>query len=211
MAEQLGTLVAELQALDEAHSLGDVKDKKYEARKQELLEVIGLAKVRARLSLGEEVLAQHHYQRAHFPLTDVAFRDAAQEAVSYYATGRRVFQWRFYDSPGRRQKSLCGEDQLESLDYAHLHTVAPRREWRWGEAAVALIMTVLALLLWPYLEISGPLLVLVGAAGLGHALLIPTPYWVMSGKDESRAWRVYAMGKPSAKALVHVVQAGSNK
>jgi hypothetical protein len=204
-------LIVELQALDEARTLGDIKDNKYEARKQELLEGIGLAKVRARLSPGEEIVAQHHYQQSHFPFTGFAFNDVAQESVSFFATGRRVCRWRFLDHPGRRQSSLATEDRLEALDFDRIHAFVRRREWRWGEAAAAVAMIALSLLLWPYLEFSGPILVLVGAAGMGHALCVPTPYWVISGKDESHAWRVYAARKPSAKALIQAIQVGLDK
>lgn len=206
--EPVGLLVAELQALDAAHALGDVKDKQYQGHKEELLRQIGRAKVRARLAPGEEVLAEHHFQQSHFPFTGFAFGDVAQESVSFFATDRRLCRWRFVDRPDRRQSSLSGEDRLEALDYENMRGVVLRREWRWGEAAVALATLVLALLLWPWLQFSAPILAFVGAAGLAHALFVPTPYWLIANREGSQEWRVYAAGKPSAKALIEVVQVG---
>ncbi len=205
--EALDPLLSELEVLDAAHALGDVKDKQYEQRKQGLLVEIGLAKVKARLAPGEEVLAQHHFQQSRFPFTGFAFQDAAQESLSFFATGRRIFRWRFVDHPDRRA-SLHGRDRLEAQDYSRLRAVLPRREWRWGEAAAAVATILLALVFWSWLEITGPVLLLVGAAGLGHALFWPTGYWLLAGTDQSRAWRVYAVRKRSARALIGVVKAG---
>ncbi|MHB1132956.1 MAG: hypothetical protein ACYC4L_11265 [Chloroflexota bacterium] len=204
-------LIAALEGLEAAHALGDVKDKPYEQRKQEVLEQIGLARVHARLAPGERVLARHHYQLAHFPFTGVALRDVAQEGVSYYATESRLFRWSFADRPGRRWSALGTGDSLEWRDYTQLGLVARRREYRWGEAGVALAMIVVALLLLPHLAFSGPILVFVGAAGLAHALLVPTPYWLVAAADEASAWRVYAARQASARALIETVQAGRER
>ena len=208
LATPVADLIAELQVLDTAHELGDVKDKPYERRKQELLEAIGLAKVKARLAAGENVLVRHHYQQAHFPFTGVALRDVATQNTSFFATERRVFRWCFSDLPGRRQATLGADETLSWLPYAQLRTVTAGREYRWGEAAVAAGMMALSWLLWGYLEFSGPILMLVGAAGLAHALLVPTPFWTLAGRDAARAWRVYAAGQATAKTLVEAVRAG---
>ena len=199
-------LVDQLQYLDEEHDLGDVKDKAYQKRRDELLQQLGRAKVQARLGANEQVLAEHHCVQAHFPFTGFAFKDVAEESVAFYATDSRLCRWSYLERPHHRLSSLLHEDKLEVVPYDQLAAPAKRREYRWGEAAVALAMVVLALLLWPLLEISGPFLVLVGAAGLVHALLVPTPYWVVAAGREAGEWRVYAARKKSAQQLVGVLR-----
>lgn len=200
-------LVAELEDLDRERQLGDVRERLYRRRRDELIEQIGRAKVRARLRPGEVILAEHHFVQAHFPFTSFAFKDVAEESVAFYATDQRLFRWRFVDRPLARVESLCRSDQLESLAYSQVREVVQGREHRRGEAAVAIVMVLSALLFWSWLEISGPMLALVGGLGLAHALLLPTPYWsIRAAKGGDEPWLVYAARNKSARALLSVVQ-----
>lgn len=200
-------LAEELQALDERHKLGDVRDKPYQKQRDELLEHIGREKVRAHLEPEEEILAEHHFVRAHFPFTRFAFQDVAQEALSFYATNRRLLRWRFRERPGARVASLCRRDDLDVLDYGDVQSLAVHRDYRWGEGIVAVCMLVLAALLWPLLEVTGPMLVLIAGLALLHVLFMPTRYLlIVAGPDESRQWRVYAANKKSARQLIATVR-----
>lgn len=200
-------LVQELQALDERHKLGDIRDKAYQKQREELLEEIGREKVRGYLEPGEEIIVEHHFVQAHFPFTRMAFQDVAQEALSFYATDRRLFRWRFLERPGQRVASLCRDDSLDVLYYDDVRTFTVKREYRWGEAVVAICMLALAVALWPLLEVTGPMLVLIGGLALAHVLLMPARYLhIAAVPDQVQEWRIYAANKKSARGLISTVR-----
>ena len=68
-------------------------------------------------------------------------------------------------------------DEVDGRWYANLSRMERRREARWSEALTELVILAVAAVLWPFLELMGPLVLLTGLAGIRHALLPPTP-WV---------------------------------
>ncbi|MHB1417916.1 MAG: hypothetical protein ACYC1C_21915 [Chloroflexota bacterium] len=203
--QHIDVLTAELTALDKQRALGDVRDRAYLKRHDELLRELAHNKVRAQLESGEEILAEHHFMQAHFPFTKLALQDVSQEVVSVYATSRRLFRWHYLEEP-KSQAQWSGEaGTLETLAYTQIREVAQRREYRRGEALVAVVMLIVAALLWPLLEITGPLLVGIGLLALLHVGLMPTRYTLVASASGKKEWRIYAPNKQTGRQLRAIV------
>jgi hypothetical protein len=200
-------LIDELQALDEQHQMGDVRDKAYQRQRDELLAQIGREKCRAILEHEEKIVGEHHYVQSHFPFAKLSLQDTAQESWSFYLTDRRLFRWHFVERPFARAASLGNDDNLECIWLLDIQGIARRKEYRMGEAAIAAIMILLAVLLWPILTITGPGMALVGALALIHVAAMPTRYLsIATGLTAEPEWRIYAVRKKSGRALVYALQ-----
>jgi hypothetical protein len=198
----------ELRDLHLRHASGDVPARTFERRAAEG----GLALIRAvaasRLEGDERVLAEHHVTHAHLRLAESVLREPEQEVVSLFATGRRLLRLRSRLSP--RQPMSCDHDdrtEIADLRYPDIARAVTRREVRWGEAAAGVVIVAMALLLGDWLQVTGTLLVGLGAAGILHALFLPTRWVELQPRDPEREpWRVSAVGRKSGRRLLAVVR-----
>jgi hypothetical protein len=176
-------------------------------------EIRGLAGKRARGDLGERafrrrgLLAEHHVVHSHFRWTESVLDEPEQATVSYFATGRRLLRVRGTLVAGRGQAGDTSKAVVDDIAYAQVKAIESRRQWRWGEVATGAAIVLLALLLRGTLAVTGPVLVLLGAAGALHGLLMPTRWTelVLAGPDR---FEIHGTWRRSGRRLLAAIRNG---
>jgi hypothetical protein len=164
--------------------------------------------VASKLSGDERVLAEHHVTHAHLKIAESVLREPEQEAVSLFATDRRLLRLGSWLLP-RQPMSCDGGDRTEvaELRYGDIARIVTRRQVRWSEAAAGLMIVAAALLLRDWLEITGPVLLGLGLLGILHALWLPTRWIELQPKDPIREpFRVWGARRATARRLLAVVR-----
>jgi hypothetical protein len=151
---------------------------------------------------------------AHLKLTNSVLREPEQLTVSLFATEHRLLRVRGTLQPGRPVS--CDEADgtvVDGLPYADIAQVLPRWQVRWGEAGVGLTIAALAFALRDLLTVTGPVLALLGGAGVLHGLLLPTRWLELVAQDSCPEPRfvVHAPLRKSARRLLAAVRAGLAK
>ena len=149
--------------------------------------------------------------RPIFDLTQSVLREPEQEAVSLFATDRRLFRIQSILMPNR-PPTADEHDQtvIEEIPLNKIRSLSLRRQIRWGEAGVGAVMGAFALLFAPWLSFTGPFLIGLGAAGIFHGLLLPTRWIEIIAQEErippTDPISIYALRKRSARDLVQFLQ-----
>ena len=189
---------------------GDLTEKVFQRELIERTVELYRALIKDRLAKGETIQKEHHVSQAHFRLTQSVLREPEQSAVSLFSTDRRLFRIRSSFLPSR-PPTADEKDQtrIEELPLRKIRALSLRRQVRWGEAGVGAVMAAFALLFAPWLSITGPFMIGLGAAGLLHGLLLPTR-WIeiipQEGGPATDPILIYALRKRSARDLVQFLQ-----
>jgi hypothetical protein len=212
----LDGLRAEVSGLAEKRSRGDLTEKAFRRRALQLS--VELARMEAgAASPGEAILAEHHVVHSHFRLTESLMREPEQTTVSYFATERRLVRVQGSLVTGRAPTTDETNGDLrdparvvvDSVPYDRLRRIERRVEWRWGEVATGLVIVLAALLLRGLLAVTGPVLVLLGVAGMTHGLLMPTRWAEIVVDDEDLSpLAMHGIWKRSGRHFLAVVNAG---
>jgi hypothetical protein len=213
MAAADDDLRQELHALLERRRRGDLREKDFQRQLMDTSVALCRAVVARRLAPGEQVIAEHHLVHSHFNVTQSILKEPEQSTVSLFATERRLIRVRGAIRPGRSLS--CDEADgtvVDELPYARVHALARRCQRRWGEAAVGLGATTLALALGDTLAVTGPLLAALGLAGVAHALLMPTKWMeVLTGAGDAEPeppFAIHGLRRKSARALLAALHDG---
>ncbi len=201
---EIASLRAELAELHEKGLTGEIPRRKLESTVAEKTVALYRAAVLSRLDGGERVVAEHHAALGHMHLTESVLREPDQEAISLFATDRRLIRVRALLS-SEKPVSLSEQDGtvIDELPLEAIEGLVVRRQVRWGEAATGIAITAFALLFRPWLLVTGTLLAALGALGVLHALVVPTR-WIeirAPARLAPEPWRILAVRKKSARAL----------
>ena len=183
--------------LFERRARGDVPDRDFRRRLAESSVALSRAVARERLLPDEKILAEHHLEHSHFKLNQSLLAEPEQATASFFASDRRLIRVCGTLLPNRPVS--CDEADhtvVDELAYEHMQCVAIRKQIRWGEAATGCVVMLAALLLGRTLAVTGPLLVLLGLAGMLHGLLFPTRWIEIVARD----------GEPVPPFLIHGVR-----
>jgi hypothetical protein len=209
MTTDLDRLRGEIRSLAEKHARGDIRDKEFEPALAERTVGLYRALVQRRLDQGESILAEHHVVFSHTRLTESMLREPEQTAVSFFATDKRLWRVR---SPLRAGLPPLADDtggaRLDSTSYDRIESLETRRRVRSGEVGVGLGLIAVAAAFQNWLSVTGPLLMLLGALGVLHGLLLPTR-WIevrIRGAPPEEPMAVYALRKKSGRRLLKVVR-----
>jgi hypothetical protein len=168
-------LRAELERLHERRRRGALGERDSERALAEGSVELCRAVIRGRLAPDEPILAEHHVVSAQLRLSRSLLRESDQRAVSLLLTDRRLLRLRATVAPDRPTTCDAHDatvvDELALCELRALHT---RRTPRWGEAAAGLTILAVAALVQDWLQVTGPLLLALGALGVLHALALPT-------------------------------------
>jgi hypothetical protein len=209
MSATADDLRRELRDLLDRRGRGDVREKDFQRRQADLSVLLARAVVSERLPVDEPVLAEHHLVHSHFKLTESLLAEPEQATVSLFATERRVLRMRGAVRPGRAVTCDAADGTLvDELAYARIRGLAPCGQWRWGEALVGTAVVLLAVLFGDLLAVTGRLLVLLGAAGALHALLLPTRWIEIVTRDQppDPPFAIHGIRRKSAKVLLGVLR-----
>jgi hypothetical protein len=205
-------LRGEIRDLVAGRAAGDVPERKYEKLFAERAVDLVRATVRERLSEGEEVLAEHHVVHAHLRLSESVLREPEQQATSLFLTEQRLLRLRSTVVPGR--PVTCDErdgTRIDDVPICAIRRLRTCREVRVGEIATGLVICAVALVAYHWLAITGPLLVLLGLAGVVHALALPTR-WVRLEVDApdpaAEPICIHGMRSRSGRSLLRKLRSG---
>jgi hypothetical protein len=208
-------LRTEISGLAEKRARGDLAEKAF--RKRALQLSVELARMEARAAApGEDIVTEHHVVHSHFRLTESLMREPEQTTVSYFATLRRLIRVRGTLVTGRMPATDDAQADakdpastvVDSVPYEKLRSIERRAEWRWGEVGTGLAIVLGALLLGDLLAVTGPVLVLLGLAGMIHGLLMPTRWAELVVDDEAvSSLAVHGVWKRSGRRFLAAVRA----
>jgi len=212
-AENLESVRAELRDLTERRRRGDLTDKRFHRKLLDLSVELARAEARVALPDDEPILAEHHIVHSHFKLTESLLKEPVQATVSMFATARRLLRVRGSLAPEAGMLSHTpGNTVVDQLDYGRVRDIDGKVEWRWGEVGTGLVIVLSALLLRGLLAVTGPVLMLLGIAGVLHGLLLPTRWIeVVSTEDVEPRFAIHGAWRKSARQLLAVLRHGVRK
>lgn len=204
------TLRAEIRTLVVGRRRGDIPERGFERRLTEKMLDLCRAVVRSVLAPDEPMRLEHHVVHAHLRLSQSVLKEPEQHAVSLFLTPRRLLRLRTVVSPGR--PATCDERDGTVIDDLPLERVANlrvHRQVRWGEAAAGAVIAAVGAVGRPWLAATGPILVVLGIAGIIHGLLLPTRWCEVEthGAAIEEPVRIFALGRRSGRALVRALRA----
>lgn len=210
MTTEVEVIRHKIRGLYPKRKIGDLTEKVFQ---KELIErTLDLYRelLKGRLHKGESIIKEHHVVRSHLKLAQSVLREPEQEAVSLFTTDRRLFRIQSILLPNR-PPTADEQDQtvIEELPLNKIRSLSVRRQVRWGEVGVGVVMGAFALLFAPWLSFTGPFMIGLGAAGVLHGLLLPTR-WIeiipQEGGPSTDPILIYALRKRSARDLVRFLQ-----
>jgi hypothetical protein len=190
---------------------GDVTEKVFRRRLLELSVELARGEANATMEHDEQIVAEHHVVHSHFKLTQSLLQEPEQATVSFFATDRRLVRVRGTLAPGGAES---GEEAtrtfVDGVAYARMKKVERKVAWRWGEVGTGLAIVLLALLFRGTLAVTGPVLVLLGTAGVLHGLLLPTRWIEIAVQDEAvdPPFAIHGVWRKSARRVLSVVRKG---
>ena len=97
---------------------------------------------------------------------------------------------------------------VDELPYANMRQAVVRKQLRWGEAAVGCGIVVMALLMGRTLAVTGPLLVVLGFAGILHGLLLPTRWIEIVPRDTKPdpPFQIHGVRRKGARRILAIVR-----
>ena len=208
LGQNVESVRAELRDLGERRRRGDVTEKSFRRDLLNLSVELARAEARAALSDDEPILAEHHIAHSHFQLTQSLLKEPEQATVSLFATARRLLRVRGSLAVAAGMLSQASaKTVVDHLDYARVKDIESKVERRWGEVGTGFVIVLLALLSRGLLAVTGPVLVLLGIAGMLHGLLLPTR-WIEVASNEQVEPRfiIHGVRRKSARQLLAVLR-----
>lgn len=210
MTTDADALRAHLTKLYVDRTVGDVSERIFLSKSTETTVDLYRAIITGKLAKDEEVIAEHHTINSHFRLTQSVLREPEQHGISFFLTSRRLLRLRSTLFPGqpptadRRDGTRVDSFRLERVD-----GLLQRRQFRWGEAGVGALIGCMAILFAPWLEITGPVLIVLGTLGVLHAMLRPTRWTevrIRGGGTGGDPVVIYSVRKKSARKLLKLLR-----
>ena len=210
MTTEAESLRTQIRQLYPKRQRGDLTEKVFQKELIERTLDLYRALLKPKFQKGEAIQREHHVVRAHTRLTTSVLREPEQEAVSLFATDRRLFCVQSSLLPDRPPTADEKDNTvIREVPLKQNISLTPRRQIRWGETGVGAAMGVFALLFAPWLSFTGPFLIGLGAAGLVHGLVLPTR-WIEISTPETDLSQdpitILALRKKSARNLVQFLQ-----
>jgi hypothetical protein len=210
MMTEVEDLRGKIRQLYSKRELGDLTEKAFQR------ELVGgtldlyRTLLKNRLYKEETILKEHHVVQAHFRVTQSVLGEPDQETISLFATDRRLFCIRSVLKPNR-PPTADTQDQtvIEEIAFKKIESLKLRHQIRWGEVGVGAAMGGMALLFGPWLSFTGPFLIGLGAAGILHALMMPTRWIEIIPRESDPSQSpilIQALRKRSARNLVRFLK-----
>ncbi len=199
----------EIRQLFVEHARGDLRERSFQRALAQRSMDLYRAVVGKSMAAGESILQEHHVIRAHMRLTQSVLKEPEQEAISLFATDRRLIRLRSAQLPGR---PATGDEQDRTVvDHVPLNRIEGfqvHRQIRPGEAWAGLAIAGIGILFYDWLSLTGPILIVLGILGALHGLLLPTRWMEVKagGASLQDPLLIYAMGKKSGKALMRFLR-----
>lgn len=206
----LEALREDIRRLRQNYATGDIGEKKFQIALAEKTVALYQATVGGLLAKDETVIHSHHIVRGHLRLTQSVMKEPEQQAVSLFLTERRLIRLRSTLLPDR--PITCDHRDGTVVDDVPLDTIQAlqvRRQIRGGEALVGVGIVGVAVVFHSWLAITGPVLMVLGALGMVHGLLLPTRWLEVQGRMGGGGEDpicIYVLRKKSARTLVRLLR-----
>jgi hypothetical protein len=210
MTTDVDALRREIEGLYSKRARGDLTERAFQKEISERTVNLYRNLIQGRLAREEAIKAEHHVVRAHMKMAQSVLREPEQEAVSLFATERRLFRVKSTLMPDR-PPSADEEDgtTFDEVPYDRIESLKLRRQIRLGEMGVGAAMCCFALLFSSWLSITGPFMAGLGLLGVLHALILPTR-WVevitVGPEPTSGPILIYTLRKKSARRLLRYIR-----
>ena len=167
MPTEVEVIRHKIRGLYPKRKIGDLTEKVFQKELIERTLDLYRALLKGRLHKGESIIKEHHVVRSHLKLAQSVLREPEQEAVSLFTTDRRLFRIQSILLPNR-PPTADEHDQtfIEELPLNKIRSLSVRRQVRWGEVGVGVVMGAFALLFASWLSFTGPFMIGLGAAGI---------------------------------------------
>jgi hypothetical protein len=188
---------------------GDLTEKRFQAQLAAAATALARAVVQERLESGESILAESHVVHAHIKLAESVLAEPEQQTVSMFATQRRLVRVRGSVVPGREVSCDATDGTtIDELNLAQIEQLLLCRDLRWGEAIAG---SVIMLVTWfgrSLLQVTGPILMLLGLAGILHGLLLPTRSLrvIAAGDAPADPFVLYGLRRKDTRSLIAVIR-----
>jgi hypothetical protein len=200
----------EISGLYTKRARGDLTEKAFQRDLSERTVDLYRKLIQGRLAGEEAIRAEHHVVKAHMKVAQSVLREPDQEAISLFATDRRLFHLRSFLMPDRPPTADERDNTtVTEVPYERIETLKLRRQIRLGEMGVGAGMCCIALLFSSWLSITGPFMAGLGLLGMLHALLLPTRWVevnVVGPEPASGAILIYTLRKKSARRLMRYIR-----
>ena len=209
MSVEADELRQEIRDLFERRARGDVRDKDFQRRLAQASVALSRMVASARLLPDERILAEHHLEHSHFKLNQSLLDEPEQATASFFASDRRLIRVRGTVLPNRPVSyDEADHAVVDELAYEHMQRAVIRKQVRWGEAATGCVVMLVALLLGRVLAVTGPLLVLLGFAGMLHGLLFPTCWIEIVARDTEHVppFQIHGIRRRGARNILTIVR-----
>lgn len=210
MTTDVDALRQEIKGLFPKRARGDLTERAFQRELSERTVDLYRKIIEGRLAGGETIEVEHHVVRAHMKVAQSALRESEQEAVSLFATERRLLRLKSTLTPDHPPTADAKDNTtVDEVPYDRIDSLKLRRQIRLGEMGVGAGMCCIALLFSSWLSITGPLLIVLGVLGMLHALVLPTRWVevkVVGPEPASGSILIYAVRKKSARKLVKYIQ-----
>jgi hypothetical protein len=194
----------------ERRARGELTERRYERRLTELSVELCRAIAERCIDEDERILAEHHVVHSHLKLSQPVLDEPEQATASYFATGKRLLSIQGTVRPGRPSR-YDDSDGTVVIDvaYGDIQTLLPQRQYRWGEALAGASIMLVSLAFGRLLQVTAPLLLLLGTVGLLHALVLPTRWLelVRRRPSDGPPLRIHGLARRSGRALLKVLRA----
>jgi hypothetical protein len=205
MTTDAEALRREIDGLYVKRSIGDLTEKAFQRDLSERTVDLYRNLIHGRLASEEAIHAEHHVVKAHMKVTQSVLREPEQEAISLFATDRRLFYLRSSLVPDRPPTADEKDGtRVDEVPFERIEALKLRRQIRLGEMGVGAGMCCFALLFTSWLSVTGPFMAGLGLLGMLHALLLPTRWVEVIGvgpEPASGPIVIYALRKKSARRL----------
>jgi hypothetical protein len=209
MSEAVDSLRGEIRELFARRARGDIPERKFQKQLTEKSVELSRCVASDGFEPDESILAECHVVHSHLKLAQSILQEPNQITVSLFASKRRLVRVRGVVVPNRPVTCDEADDTVvDQLLLQDIDRVVPRKLYRWGEAATGLAAILLAWLLGGLLQVTGPFLMLLGFAGIVHALLLPTRWLdiIPRGQGPAPPFELHSIRKRSVRAVLAVIR-----
>jgi hypothetical protein len=210
MTTDVDALRREIEGLYPKRARGDLTEKAFQRDLSKHTVDLYRKLIQGRLAGEEALQAEHHVVKAHMKVAQSVLREPDQEAISVFATDRRLFRLRSTLTPDRPPTAdKRDHTTVDEVPYERIEALKLRRQIRLGEMGVGAAMCCFALLFSSWLSVTGPFMAGLGLLGMLHGLVLPTRWVEVIGvgpEPASGPILIYTLRKKSARRLVRYIR-----
>ncbi|MEW6530002.1 MAG: hypothetical protein AB1473_04135 [Thermodesulfobacteriota bacterium] len=190
--------------------VGDLRERDFQAEVAQRTVALYRAVVGRKLAEGETIECEHHTIWTHFRLMQSILREPAQQAISLFLTDRRLFRVQSTIMPDKPPTADSRDKtSVDAISLDRIQGLKKKFQFRSGEVLLGAAFCAIAVLSYEWLQLTGPILLLLGLLGVLHGLLLPTRWIEIQTKSNWGSTEpifIYALRKKSAKEFVRSLE-----